>query len=151
MAFHSNNQRNVTQPLSEINTTPLVDVMLVLLVIFIITAPLLRNAIQVDLPKAEASPQNTQPAHITVELTPETVRVDGTPVTPENLADYLGNRAKTLTGPVELHLAADKQTPYDSVAKVMAAAQSVHIERFAFITAPVTPTSTALALPENRH
>jgi len=64
MAFGSFDSRRHQEPMAEINVVPLVDVMLVLLVIFIITAPLLTNAVKIDLPKASSNPNITKPDHI---------------------------------------------------------------------------------------
>ena len=122
------------QPLSEINTTPLVDVMLVLLVIFIITAPLMTRAISLDLPKSE-SPVVTAP--------PETVNVginakgglflDKKTVTKEELSTALiAAAAKSKKTPIHLH--AEKDTRYESVVEIMAMANQLGLTQIAFVT-----------------
>jgi biopolymer transport protein ExbD len=137
MAFGSFERGNgAPRPMAEINVTPLVDVMLVLLIIFIITAPLLSGAIRLDLPN-EAAP--------TVEATPATISlsIDGAgqafwgmdPVTDDALRARLDAAAKQTPMP-ELHLRADKATRYERVAFVLAAAQQAGLVKVGFVTQP---------------
>jgi biopolymer transport protein ExbD len=124
------------QPMSEINTTPLVDVMLVLLVIFIITAPLLTHAIRLDLPQA-AAPASAAPAE-TVTLSVDArgqLFWNNEPVTEPVLADRL-KAAAALSPQPELHLRADRETRYQRLADVMSSAQQAGIERIGFVTEP---------------
>jgi len=132
MAFGSFNEGGAAQPMAEINTTPLVDVMLVLLVIFIITAPLLNQAVPVDLPKVSAAPVEQQPKVIQLALDGENrVFLNGEAVH----ASVLESRLQGLAGPeAELHLRADRGTRYEKVAEVMAAAQRVGVVKIAFVT-----------------
>jgi biopolymer transport protein ExbD len=133
MAFNYNGSKaGATQPMAEINTTPLVDVMLVLLVIFIITAPLLNQAVPVDLPKVDASRMDDRPKTLQVAVDAAgKVFVDGAEVS----IDALGARLQASGTPAtEMHLRADRGTRYERVTEVMAAAQRVGITRIAFVT-----------------
>lgn len=134
MAFNYNGSKaGMTQPMAEINTTPLVDVMLVLLVIFIITAPLFNQAVPVDLPKVAASRMDDQPRTIQVAVDATgKIFVDGAEVA----IDALGSRLQKVQGTPapEMHLRADRGTRYERVTEVMAAAQRVGITRIAFVT-----------------
>ena len=133
MAFNYNGSKvGVTQPMAEINTTPLVDVMLVLLVIFIITAPLFNQAVPVDLPKVDASRMDDRPKTLQVAVDGAgNVFVDGTEIS----IDALGARLQADGTPAtEMHLRADRGTRYERVTEVMAAAQRVGITRIAFVT-----------------
>jgi len=125
---------DVDGELSEINVTPLVDVMLVLLVVFIVTAPLLTQAVRVKLPKTEA----TEPApdqHIAIL----SVAADGQPMLddrPVPLAS-LETELKALQDKdpeISLQLQADKAAVFDTVAKVMASAQRSGIGKLSFVT-----------------
>jgi biopolymer transport protein ExbD len=124
------------QPMAEINVTPLVDVMLVLLVIFIITAPLLARALKVDLPQADAPPAVVQPQ--TIQLTIDaagSLSWNAEPVTVDELADRLAAAARQSPQP-ELHLAADRAVRYEHVAAVLAAAQKAGLKQIGFVTEP---------------
>jgi biopolymer transport protein ExbD len=134
--FNSSNRH--TQPMAEINTTPLVDVMLVLLVIFIITAPLLTHAIKIDLPKAGNQVEQNKVEAITVSLNGEgNLFWNDKPITEPELSQQLTQAAAHDPQP-ELHLRADKATSYEKLAIVMAAVQTAGIEKLGFITEPVT-------------
>ncbi|MBK6957609.1 MAG: biopolymer transporter ExbD [Nitrosomonas sp.] len=136
MGFGSMQGSGRQSPMAEINVVPLVDVMLVLLIIFIITAPLLTHSVKIDLPKAESTPNITQPEH--VELA---IRADGSlfwsgePVTLEHLAPRFA--AKVTQAPkTELHIRADKLAHYEHVARVMSIAAKAGMARIGFITDP---------------
>ena len=122
------------QPLSEINTTPLVDVMLVLLVIFIITAPLMTRAIDLDLPKTD-SPTITTPKdtlNISINAKGE-LFIDRRPVSREGLESALqAAAAKSKQTPI--HLRAERDTRYESVVEVMALANRLGLSQLAFVT-----------------
>ena len=124
------------QPMAEINVTPLVDVMLVLLVIFIITAPLLARALKLDLPQADAPPAVVQPQ--TIQLTIDaagSLSWNAEPVTVDELADRLAAAARQSPQP-ELHLGADRAVRYEHVATVLAAAQKAGLKQIGFVTEP---------------
>ena len=136
MAFGSMHNSGRQAPMSEINVVPLVDVMLVLLIIFIITAPLLTHSVKIDLPKAESAPNITQPEH--VELA---IRTDGSLFwngEPVDLGQLSPQFAKTIEQEpdTELHIKADKLAHYEQVAKVMSIAAKAGMARIGFITDP---------------
>jgi len=127
-----------SQPMSEINVTPLVDVMLVLLVIFIVTAPLLTHAVRVDLPQAAARPAPQKPQTIALAIDGEgRVFWNTQPIALAELRVRLTQEAARQPQP-EVHLHADRNTRYQELAEVMAAAQNAGLEKVAFITTPNT-------------
>jgi len=124
------------QPLSEINVTPFVDVMLVLLIIFMVTAPMMHQGIDVDLPET-----STQPLRVTDEPLILTVKKDGRTfvgrkeIRPEDLKEKLaaifeGRDSK------ELFLRADKAAPYGAVVKALAAAREAGAKKLGMVTEP---------------
>jgi biopolymer transport protein ExbD len=136
MAMGSFRNDHRQAPLSDINVVPLVDVMLVLLVIFIITAPLLTNAVKIDLPKASSSPNITQPDHIEFGIQAGGVLFwNGEPVNMADLPARLATAANKLPQP-ELHIRADRQAQYEPVAQVMSIAARAGIKRIGFVTDP---------------
>jgi len=142
MAFGGFEQRGgPAQPIADINVTPLVDVMLVLLVIFIITAPLLSYAIKLDLPNDPAPA--SEPAPATVRLSIDAagaVYWDGDPVADAELAARMAAAAKTTTLP-EIHLRADKATRYERIAFVLSTAQQAGLAKIGFVTEPALPAA----------
>jgi biopolymer transport protein ExbD len=125
-----------TQPMAEINTTPMVDVMLVLLVIFIITAPLLTHAVKIDLPQASSQPNHEKPDTITLSINAEgKLFWNDAPFEEAELASRLETEARKKPQS-ELHLRADKKTSYQQLAMVMSAAQNAGIEKLGFVTEP---------------
>ncbi|OFZ70713.1 MAG: biopolymer transporter ExbD [Betaproteobacteria bacterium RBG_16_58_11] len=136
MAFGSFSSGGHQAPMAEINVVPLVDVMLVLLVIFIITAPLLTHAVKIDLPKASSNPNITQPEHIEFAIRADgSLHWNGEPVTPAPLAPRFAAAAKRHPQ-TELHLRADRLTPYEHVAQVMSIAAKAGLVRIGFVTEP---------------
>lgn len=125
-----------TQPMSEINTTPLVDVMLVLLVIFIITAPLLTHAVKIDLPQASSQPLPEKPEAITLSIddTGNTYWND-LPMAAGELKARLEAAAQKTPQP-EVHIRADKNTRYQLLATLMADAQNSGITKLGFMSEP---------------
>lgn len=125
-----------TQPMSEINTTPLVDVMLVLLVIFIITAPLLTHAVKIDLPQATSQPLEEKP-----EVIDLAVDVDGkifwndSEIQVAELATRMSEAAAQQQQP-ELQIRADKNTRYQVLAEVLAKAQTAGMKKVGFVSQP---------------
>ena len=122
------------EPLSEINTTPLVDVMLVLLVIFIITAPLMTRGIALDLPKSDTPTVTTPPQTITVSINAKgELFLDKKQVNADALrAALTAAAAKSKSTPV--HLRAERDTRYESVVEVMAMANALGLSQLAFVT-----------------
>lgn len=119
--------------MSEINVTPMVDVMLVLLVIFIITAPLLTRDVKVDLPKAEGA-QSVQAARklvVTMQLTGQ-IQVDGGDVDAHSLEDIFRQAADNDKA-TELQLRADSALPYGKVVEVMGLAHKAGLQRIGFV------------------
>jgi biopolymer transport protein TolR len=124
-------------PMSEINVTPLVDVMLVLLIIFMVTAPLLQQGIKVDLPNTDAPPMKTSTEERLVLTLTKDMRayLGKTEVPLERLTDLLSTNEK-LRLDKELYLHADQELPYGVVVKVMAAAKAGGADSIAMVTDP---------------
>ncbi len=134
MAFGT--QDDTDEVMNEINMTPMVDVMLVLLIIFIITVPVMKHAVNIDLPQASNVPQDAKP---------ETIRLSV-----DAAGDYYWNENKVTdaalqlqlkaaasqTPQPELHIRGDKAVRYERVATAMAAAQQAGIKKIGFITEP---------------
>jgi biopolymer transport protein TolR len=139
MAFGRLERTQGPQPMSEINMTPLVDVMLVLVVIFIITAPLLASSIRLDLPHTEAAKPNDAPKFVTVVLDKSgQAFLDDKPATLEQLAERLAQAAKA-NPDTEIQLRADQGVPYGRVVEVMGAAQKAGLNRIGFVADPGRP------------
>jgi len=120
--------------LSEINITPLVDVMLVLLVAFVITIPALTNAIHINLPRTVQTTPPEQQKAITVTVdTTGAVFFDDALVPPDGLEQRLNTIKATIAEP-SLHLRADERVPYGAVAKVMAAIEHSGISKVSVLT-----------------
>lgn len=125
-----------TQPMSEINTTPLVDVMLVLLVIFIITAPLLTHAVKIDLPQATSQPLEEKP-----EVIDLAVDADGklywndAEIEKDALITRMNQESAKQQQP-ELQIRADKNTRYQVLAEVLAQAQTAGMKKVGFVSQP---------------
>ena len=137
MAFGGFDQRGASQPMSDINTTPLVDVMLVLLVIFIITAPLLTHSIKLDLPSAQAPVSAETPQTIAVSIDGAgAIFWNDEPVPGEDELSRRLAEAAAKTPQPELHLRADRETRYQRIAEVMSAAQRAGIAKIGFVTDP---------------
>jgi len=134
MAFGT--QDDTDEVMNEINMTPFVDVMLVLLIIFIITVPGMKHAVNVDLPRASSQREDAKPE--TVRLS---VQADGTyywnesKVTDEALPGLL--RAEAAKNPQpDLHIRGDKAVRYERVAQALAAAQQAGLHKIGFVTEP---------------
>jgi biopolymer transport protein ExbD len=120
----------------EINTTPLVDVMLVLLIIFIITVPVMNHSVKIDLPRASSQPDETKPENINLSID-----ADGKLYWNAELIDASQLQARIAVAASrkpqpELHLRAERTTQYERVAQVMAAAQSAGLGKIGFVTDP---------------
>jgi biopolymer transport protein TolR len=132
MAFSSSSDGD--EVLSEINITPLVDVMLVLLVAFIVTAPLLNNAIHVNLPKTATTKSPEQRKPITISVNAEgKVYIDKQEVTLKSLEPELATRHRDNPDLV-YHLSSDEAVKYGAVAKVMASIERAGITKLAVLT-----------------
>ena len=136
MAFGRLKRSAGPQPMGEINVTPLVDVMLVLVVIFILTAPLLASSVRLDLPASEATRPNDTAQAVTVALDRSgQLFLGDRPVTPGQLADRLAEAAAR-NPDTELQLRADAAVPYGRVVEVMGQAQKAGLSRIGFVAEP---------------
>lgn len=137
MAFGSFDDEDGARPMAEINTTPLVDVMLVLLVIFIITAPLFQQAVQIDLPRIDSSKLDDKPLVLQVAIDESgRVLLDSSPVDRDDLISRFHAAARAAGRMPEMHLRADGNTRYETLTEVMALAQKAGIVKIAFVTDP---------------
>ena len=140
MSFGRLERSKGSEPISEINVTPMVDVMLVLLVIFILTAPLLASSIKLDLPKTDAAKPGATPAFVTlvVDKTGQ-VFFNEKPVAADALRASLSQTAAQ-NPDTEVQLRADETVPYGKVVEVMGAAQKAGLNRIGFVAeAPQAP------------
>ena len=139
MSFHDTLASEDQAPLAEINMVPLIDVMMVLLVIFLVTAPLLTNAVKVALPQASshAEAAHGTPIEIAIDSTGALVW-NTTSITRSALQQRLQDAAQQTPVP-ELRLRADRKTPYETVAPVMADASRMGIVQIGFVTLPDQP------------
>ena len=122
----------------EINTTPLVDVMLVLLVIFIMTIPVLNHSVKIDLPRASRQPDASKPDSINLSIDAAGQAFwNSEAIDAQQLQVRIATAAQAQPQP-ELHLRAERTTQYEKVAQVMAAAQAGGLTKIGFMTEPVT-------------
>ena len=138
MAFGRLHRTTTDAPMSDINVTPLVDVMWVLLVIFILTAPLLTSAIRLELPKAEGAQAGEAPLAVTLVVTGQgQIYLNDKPTLLPELATQLKAVASHRPD-TEVQLRADQSVPYGRVVEVMGAAQKAGLSRIGFVAdAPV--------------
>ena len=136
MTFGRLERTQRAQPMSDINVTPLVDVMLVLVVIFILTAPLLASAIRLDLPKTDAAKAVETPLSVTlvVDKTGQAFLNDK-PVALQELAHQLA-RTASQNPDTEVQLRADEAVPYGKVVEIMGVAQKAGLSRIGFVAEP---------------
>lgn len=133
MAFGRLERTTGPQPMSDINMTPLVDVMLVLVVIFILTAPLLASSIRLDLPRADGATPGAAPQFVTLVVDRAgQAYLDDQPVSQAALAERL-QRIGAARPDTEVQLRADAAVPYGRVAEVMGAAHSAGLQRIGFV------------------
>ena len=139
MAFGRLERTPGAAPFSDINVTPLVDVMLVLVVIFIVTAPLLASSLRLDLPSTEAAKPGDPAASIGVGIDAKgNLFVNDQPVTSVQLAERLMAAGKA-NPETEIQLRADQAVPYGRVVEVMGAAQQAGLNRIGFVADPKPP------------
>ena len=132
MAFGSFESGSTSQPMAEINTTPLVAGMLVMLVLFIITAPLFHQAVPIDLPQVDSTRLDDKPVVVNLALDGQgNLFLDGALTSREGVHARLAELAPSQP---ELHLRADRVTPYEKVADILAVAQRAGVMKIAFVT-----------------
>lgn len=125
-----------TEVMNEINMTPLVDVMLVLLIIFIITVPVLTHSVKVDLPREDNTPNEIKPETVNLSVNAEgSVFWNESPITFEELEIRLSLESGKQPQP-EVHIRGDKAAAYEHVIKTMAAVQRAGILKLGFVTEP---------------
>ena len=147
MAFGSFDNKSGGHTVSEINMVPLIDVMLVLLVIFIITAPLLSHSLQIDLPQASGDPVQQEPEVIDLAIDDAgAIFWNEEPVSQDRMAALLRDAAAVDPQPV-VRVRAHLDTRYDTLADVMSAARQAGLKRLGFVTRPDAPVPTAGAAP----
>jgi biopolymer transport protein TolR len=138
MAFGRLERRSEAPPMSEINVTPLVDVMLVLLVIFMLTAPLLTSAIRLDLPQAEGLQSGDAPQSVTVALDAKgQLFFNDKPVDAPTLAKQFEAIARR-SRETEVQLRVDEAIPYGQVVALMGTAQKAGLSRIGFVAQPAS-------------
>ncbi|WP_338848557.1 biopolymer transporter ExbD [Massilia sp. W12] len=143
MGFGSFDNKGAHTPISEINVTPMVDVMLVLLVIFIITAPLFQHQIPLNLPALEAQPMRNKVEAITVSIDSHGRLFWNDQVLEKPaLLPKLLEAAKKQPQP-ELRMRADNETRYEEVVTLMATARKAGLQRIGFVTEPRSPAPPA--------
>ena len=145
MAFGRLERTKGGEPMSDINVTPLVDVMLVLVVIFIITAPLLASSIRLDLPKTDAAKPGDPPKFVTVAVDKSgQAFFEDKPVTQAELSVAL-QQARMDNPDTEVQLRADQGVPYGRVVEVMGEAQKAGLNRIGFVAE--APSADAAPAP----
>jgi len=123
--------------MNEINMTPLVDVMLVLLIIFIITVPVMKHSVNVDLPRATNQPEDVKPATVRLAVSADgQYHWNSVAVSDTQFEENLKAEAAKEPQP-DLHIQGDKEVRYERVAQAMAAAQRAGVRKIGFVTDPV--------------
>lgn len=136
MAFRHSRSARPGQPLGEINMVPLIDIMLVLLIVFLVTAPLLTHAVKIDLPKASSQPNRGESDALRLAIRESGEWLwQGQPVAPERLPGLM-RAAAARQPPPELHIHADARVPYEWIAKAMASASVAGLAKIGFVSAP---------------
>lgn len=134
MAFGT--QDDTEDVMNEINMTPLVDVMLVLLIIFMITVPVMQHSVRIDLPRASNRPEDTQPQAINLSVDAKgQYWWNEKAVRDEDLPRLMQDEAARSPQP-ELHIRGDRDVRYERVAQAMAAAQQAGLSKIGFVTEP---------------
>jgi biopolymer transport protein ExbD len=138
MAFGSFDS-GASRPMVEINTTPLVDVMLVLLIIFLVTAPLMTQSVKVDLPQASSQATDIRPETIRLALDAGgTLYWNDAPLAKTDEEDLENRLHSIIQGnpQTEVQFSADRETRYERVAQIMATAKRAGVVKLGFITLP---------------
>lgn len=139
MAFASFDARHASAPVAEINMVPLIDVMLVLLVIFIVTAPLLTHSVKLELPKAssQAHPAPAEKIEFAIDAS-GALYWNGEPLSRAEAARRFAAEGAKATQP-EVHLRADQQVAYRVVAQTLADASKAGLTKVGFVSEPESP------------
>ena len=138
MAFATFDRQRAAAPMAEINMVPLIDVMLVLLVIFIVTAPLLTHAVKLELPRVSSLPNELRPDKVDFAIGAAGQRFwNGEPLTREQTAERSAAAARQPLQP-EIHLRADQAVAYRAVAETLADATRAGLTRIGFVSDPET-------------
>ncbi len=136
MAFGDFNRQHNSAPMAEINMVPLIDVMLVLLVIFIITAPLLTHSVKIDLPKASSTPNLTKPDNIQLAVDAQgVVYWNGEALKRDAWRARMQAAARQAPQP-EVHIRGDATAAYGNVAMLLADASKAGLTRIGFVSNP---------------
>jgi biopolymer transport protein ExbD len=136
MAFGSFDRKTSSQPMAEINMVPLIDVVLVLLVIFIVTAPLLTNVVKLDLPKATSAADIQKPEKIEFAIDANgALYWKGERITREDAVVRFAEEGRKRPQP-EVYLRADQNAPYRYVAETLADASKGGLSKVAFVSEP---------------
>jgi biopolymer transport protein TolR len=136
---NSSSSSRVPSTLAEINVTPLVDVMLVLLIIFMVAAPMMQQGIQVDLPKANAGTLNDVPDQLVLVVTKSRhVTINGNVIEPGSLGERL-QAISSVKPDVQVFIQADQTVPYGFIAQVMGEAKRAKINHVGLVTEPGDP------------
>ncbi|MEF7615425.1 biopolymer transporter ExbD [Aquincola sp. MAHUQ-54] len=139
MAFGRLERNPGARPMSDINMTPLIDVMLVLLVIFMITAPLMTSSLKLELPKSDAGTPGQAPAFVTLAIDEHgRLFLDEQPLAKDELAARLAAAAQG-NPQLEVQLRADRRVPYGDVATLIGQVQKAGLSRIGFVTEPASP------------
>ena len=136
MSFGTMDDEGSDEVMNEINMTPLVDVMLVLLIIFIITAPLMTHQVPVDLPRAASTPTPEKPMTLQVSINADNAIFIGAEAVDRNTLETRFREAVAKDEKVEMHLKADRATRYETVAETMSAARRAGLTKIGFVTQP---------------
>ncbi len=137
MAFGT--QDDTDEVMNEINMVPMIDIMLVLLIIFIITVPVMKHAVNIDLPRATNQPQDVKPQTILLSVDGQGAYYWNDTIVPDaELTTRLQAAARQEPQP-ELHIRGDKAVRYERVAQAMAAAQLAGVKKIGFVTEPKSP------------
>jgi biopolymer transport protein ExbD len=122
------------EPMMEMNMTPLIDVLLVLLVMFIITIPVMTHAVKLDMPRPNTTPPATQPTVINLEIDFDgTILWNGSPISGVDALDGYFRREAAIDPQPELHIRPNKRARYDVVARVLASAQRNGLRKIGFV------------------
>ena len=139
MAFASLDRKSAAAPMAEINMVPLIDVMLVMLVIFILTAPLLTHAVKLELPSVDSQPNVLKAEKIEIAIDAVGTRYwNGEPVSRAEAAQRFARAAASQPQP-EVHLRADQSAAYRFVAETLADAAAAGLTKVGFVTTPDSP------------